>query len=267
MFYPQVSAWANWYTNGDVAPFTYFASTMNVPPLPNKEWETLFIWPGLQPGGSKTYYPIDNGVLQPVLTYGDSCAPNPSNASFNLDKTWWISGQYVNTIGREPGFTGCYGGDRVPVRVGDELRMVMELKKTIWIQTIYINGKHPIIFKFDLKGQTQAWAIFMIEPANGWHSNPPRFNVTNIELRATKADPSFCWSQVDLNTVNTPPNTKGISIQCTNTIVTGNICKVKSCEFNIKRTKYKQPDTQPKPPVTKKPPTHYQSDPNGLSSQ
>jgi hypothetical protein len=69
---------------------------------------TVFIWPGLQPDGL-SYFPIGNGVLQPVLTYGSSCAPNPTKL---VTHGWWISGQYVNTD-KDPNakggpFHGCY---------------------------------------------------------------------------------------------------------------------------------------------------------------
>lgn len=45
-----------------------------VPPEPAPVG-TLYLWPGLQPRRGTDYYPIDNGVLQPVLTWGPSpCA-------------------------------------------------------------------------------------------------------------------------------------------------------------------------------------------------
>jgi hypothetical protein len=76
-----------------------FQSTIIVPPLPADEWKTLFLWPGLSPfnklGETADHYlPIDNGVLQPVLTFGDSCAPL-SGPLGNIDRSasgWWISG-------------------------------------------------------------------------------------------------------------------------------------------------------------------------------
>eukprot|EP00834_Sanchytrium_tribonematis_P008198 NODE_893_length_3243_cov_0.465967.p3 type:complete len:246 gc:universal NODE_893_length_3243_cov_0.465967:281-1018(+) len=222
-----VCAWANWYTNGEIAPFTYFASTMIVPPLPDKKWQTLFIWPGMQPSGKTTYMPINNGVLQPVLTFGNSCAPNPSNADIDQDTTWWISGQYVNTASNVTNYNGCFGGDRMPVKVGDELRMVMELKGTVWSQTIYINGKNAQVFEKDLQGQTQGWAMFYVEPPGGWYSDPPRFNVTNIELRATKAHESFCKTKSDVN-----PKFYSGSLWCSEPKIEGNVCKVKTCNFN-----------------------------------
>ena len=41
---------------------------------------TLFLWPGLQPlPGGANFNPIGNGVLQPVLTWGGTCAPTASS--------------------------------------------------------------------------------------------------------------------------------------------------------------------------------------------
>ena len=70
---------------------------MIVPPQPAASG-TVFLWPGLQPLPSgKHYAPIGNGVLQPVLTWGSTCARGAPN-DYN---SWWISGQYVNVSGRE----------------------------------------------------------------------------------------------------------------------------------------------------------------------
>ncbi|CAF1210031.1 unnamed protein product [Rotaria sp. Silwood1] len=76
----------------------YVETTMIVPPKQASKG-TLFLWPGLQPGGAN-FDPIDNGVLQPVLTWGTSCAPGTQPAAYS---TWWISAQYVNTYGKLPG--------------------------------------------------------------------------------------------------------------------------------------------------------------------
>ena len=68
-------------------------TTLAVPAKPPPSG-TLFLWPGLQPlPNGKNYNPVGNGVLQPVLTWGSTCAVGaPDDYS-----TWWISGQYVNT--------------------------------------------------------------------------------------------------------------------------------------------------------------------------
>ncbi|CAF1250525.1 unnamed protein product [Rotaria sordida] len=83
----------------------YMETAMIVPPKQAHQG-TLFLWPGLQPNGAN-FDPINNGVLQPVLTWGTSCAPGTQPAAYS---TWWISAQYVNTYGKFPGYTGCKGG-------------------------------------------------------------------------------------------------------------------------------------------------------------
>ena len=162
----------NWYTDPDEAPFTYFKSSMQVPAVPSLEWQTLFIWPGIQPRGGENFLPIDNGVLQPVLTWGDSCAPNPNKASMDLRKTWWISAQYVNTKGSYKGYTGCDGGNRMAVNAEDILDMIMEkaADSNIWTQTV-INrrNKQSVDFEIDMLNQPQGWAKFVMETPGGWH--------------------------------------------------------------------------------------------------
>ncbi|KAI8898780.1 hypothetical protein BC833DRAFT_619985, partial [Globomyces pollinis-pini] len=100
-----------WNSNPDVSPYVYYESTIVVPPVPTKEWQTLFIWPGMQPSNGRTFKPIGNGVLQPVLTWGQSCAPDPTNARIDKEKKWWISAQYVNTdsSAQDPERKGCLG--------------------------------------------------------------------------------------------------------------------------------------------------------------
>lgn len=155
------SVTANWMALPD-NPFTYFESTIIVPPLPSDEWKTLFLWPGLQPlPKSKNFSPIDNGVLQPVLTFGTSCAPNPNNLD---EKGWWISSQYVNTFGKSEGHSGCFGGPRIAVKSGDSLRMVMELKGTEWIQSVQNQKSKKVAnFTIDMMGQGQSWAEWVME--------------------------------------------------------------------------------------------------------
>ena len=90
-------------------------TTLTVPAKPPASG-TLFLWPGLQPlPGGKNYDPIGNGVLQPVLTWGGTCAPTAPNSY----ASWWISAQYVNTYGTDQGYTGCHGGQGMDVAVGD----------------------------------------------------------------------------------------------------------------------------------------------------
>ena len=121
---------------------------------------TLFLWPGLQPDGAN-YDPIDNGVLQPVLTWGPSCAPGKQPRAYS---TWWISGQYVNTNGSDPGYTGCEGGPVMSVEVGDTLNIDMALAGTVWTQTVTdAETGQSVAYSIDMMNQAQNLAYFVIE--------------------------------------------------------------------------------------------------------
>jgi hypothetical protein len=130
-----------------------------VPPKPPASG-TLFLWPGLQPDGVN-FDPIDNGVLQPVLTWGPSCAPGKAPRSYS---TWWISGQYVNTNGQVSGYTGCDGGPIMSVNVCDTLDIDMALSGTVWTQTVTDEQTNQsVTYSIDMKGQAQNLAYFVIE--------------------------------------------------------------------------------------------------------
>ena len=96
--------------------YVSFTSTLTVPPVPDYQMNganqpaTYFLWPGLQPNSnSANLLPINNGVLQPVLSYGPACSPGApkQQAAYN---GWYISAQYVNTNTQQSGFSGCLGG-------------------------------------------------------------------------------------------------------------------------------------------------------------
>ncbi len=150
----------------DIAPgnsLIALETTLAVPSKP-PAFGTLFLWPGLQPiPGGKNYRPIDNGVLQPVLTWGPTCAPNSPADSY---ASWWVSAQYVNTYGSYPNYTGCLGGEGMNVRVGDKLNMKMTLRANVWRQTVLnkSNG-NSVSFNIDMLGQSQHRAIFSVEIA------------------------------------------------------------------------------------------------------
>jgi hypothetical protein len=138
-------------------------TTLEVPARP-KGNSTLFMWPGLEPvqGVSMNYDPIGRGVLQPVLTWGSSCAPQ-SRAGANA---YWISALYVNVTSTESGYNGCYGGDVMDTAIGDKLYIDMRLKDgtTIWNQSVTnLSNNKRVDFDFDLEGQDQNWALFEIE--------------------------------------------------------------------------------------------------------
>lgn len=152
---------------------------------------TLFLWPGLQPNGAN-FNPINNGALQPVLTWGASCAPGSQPAAFS---TWWISAQYVNTYGNAPGYTGCEGGSVMPVNVGDTLSISMTLTGTVWLQNVLdVQTGKSVNFSIDMQGQSQNYALFAIE---GYGQSP----VSNVVFGATtitlaQPDTSACATSV-----------------------------------------------------------------------
>jgi hypothetical protein len=134
-------------------------TTMLVPAEPPASG-TLFLWPGLQPDGAN-FDPINNGVLQPVLTWGPSCSPGKQPRAYS---TWWISGQYVNTYGNQPGYTGCNGGPIMSVEVGDTLNIDMALAGTIWTQTVTdAQTGESVAYSIDMMAQAQNLAYFVIE--------------------------------------------------------------------------------------------------------
>jgi hypothetical protein len=156
-------------------------TSMIVPaePLPSG---TLFLWPGLQPNGAN-FLPIDNGVLQPVLTWGPSCAPGRQPRAYS---TWWISGQYVNTNGSYPGYTGCEGGPIMSVDVGDTLLIDMALAGTIWTQTVTdAETGQTVTYSLDMMNQAQTLAYFVIEE----YSSVPRSDVIFTDTTITFGSP------------------------------------------------------------------------------
>jgi hypothetical protein len=161
-------------------------TTMVVPPKPPASG-TLFLWPGLDPSGAN-FLPIDNGVLQPVLTWGSSCAPGKQPRAYS---TWWISAQYVNTIGADPGYIGCYGGDVMSVNVGDTLNMDIKLDGTVWNQTVTdVQTAQSVTFGIDMMNQAQNLAYFVIEE----YSSAPVSEVvfTNSIITFASADAADC---------------------------------------------------------------------------
>jgi hypothetical protein len=139
--------------------FAAVHTTLRVPAKPPATG-TLFLWPGLQPFGAN-FFPIGNGVLQPVLTWGPSCAPGKQPPAYT---TWWISAQYVNTDGDDPGYTGCQGGPIMSVNVGDDLEIAMTLSGTTWNQKVTDTqtGK-SVSFAINMQGQAQNFLYFFIE--------------------------------------------------------------------------------------------------------
>lgn len=167
----------------------HLETTLHVPTKPNPIG-TLFLWPGLQPThDGRNFLPIDNGVLQPVLTWGPSCVPGVKPASYS---TWWISAQYVNTRGHYSGYTHCHSGPIMKVNSGDSLFLDMSLVGTKWTQIVLNLGtKESIKFEIDLLGQAQNYAEFIIEKHQ---SAEPKTDVlfTNTTITFSHPDPSNC---------------------------------------------------------------------------
>jgi hypothetical protein len=161
-------------------------TTMVVPPKPPASG-TLFLWPGLDPDGLN-FLPIDNGVLQPVLTWGPSCAPGTQPRAYS---TWWISGQYVNTNGSVSGYTDCNGGPIMSVNVCDTLIMDIALSGTVWTQTITDEQTtQTVTYSIDMQNQAQNLAYFVIEE----YSSAPVSEVifTDTTLTFDSADAADC---------------------------------------------------------------------------
>jgi hypothetical protein len=163
-------------------------TTLTVPSEPPPSG-TLFLWPGIQPTwGASSFNPIGNGVLQPVLTWGNSCAPGTQPKAYS---TWWVSAQYVNTYGSPPGYMGCYGGPVMSVAVGDTLVMTMTLAGTAWKQTVRDTQRGTeVSFDEDLKGQAQGEAEWVIEE----YSSAPVSDVlfTDTTITFASGDRSLC---------------------------------------------------------------------------
>jgi hypothetical protein len=162
------------------------STTLRVPREPLKTG-TLFVWPGLQPFGAN-YDPIDNGVLQPVLSWGNSCAPGRQPRKYS---TWWISAQYVNKYTQEPDFTNCRGGPIMSVSRGDHLAIRMALSRTVWTQTVADMETGKVVgFDIDMRSQSQSYAYFRIEPYDA--RSIPAATFSNTTITFSRADPGNC---------------------------------------------------------------------------
>ncbi len=164
-------------------------TTMIVPAKPNATSGTLYVWPGIQPfSDSQNLNPIGNGILQPVLSIGGTCAPGaPNNYA-----SWWISGQYVNVSTSAAGPTGCLGGDGMDVAVDDQLDIAMTLSGTVWTQVITDRQTTKSVqFPMDLMGQGQNWATLAIEqPTSLKPISDAVFTATRLQFAASS--PSSC---------------------------------------------------------------------------
>ena len=179
------------FAAGNMNSVVALSTTLTVPAKPDPIG-TVFLWPGLQPFG-ENFLPIDNGVLQPVLTWGLSCAPGGQPAAYS---TWWVSAQYVNTVGHLDGFTGCQGGAVMAVAPGDRLNMDMTLNDQVWTQTITdLETSKSVSFPINLRKQAQTFSEFVIEDySNGAPKSPVQFSNTRITYASS--DPANCVLQL-----------------------------------------------------------------------
>jgi hypothetical protein len=165
------------------------ATSLRVPRTPAKNG-TVFMWPGLQPASwGSNFQPINNGVLQSVLTWGPSCVKLKQPQAYS---TWWISAQYVNTVGHEANHDDCYSGPIMKVSPGDHLTINMTLSGTMWKQTVSDKetGK-TVAWDEDLGGQSQNYAFFSIEPHDGARSIPT-VTFTDTMITFSHADTGNC---------------------------------------------------------------------------
>lgn len=164
-------------------------TTMIVPAKPAATSGTLYVWPGIQPYSySQNFNPIGDGILQPVLSIGGTCAPGAPNDY----ASWWISGQYVNVSTGAAGASGCLGGAGMDVAVGDPLDIAMTLSGTVWTQIVADRqtGK-SVQFPMDLKGQGQNWATLAIEvPTSLTPVSDAVFTATRLQFAASS--PTSC---------------------------------------------------------------------------
>lgn len=169
-------------------------TTMVVPRLPQTEGGTVFLWPGLQPApGYTNFEPIGNGVLQSVLSWGPSCAPDKNS---QRPDGWWISSQYVHDEKNAGivGFIGCFGGPLIGALPQDKLLIDMSLVGSIWTQTVLnLRSHETTAFGVDLRRQAQAFAIFNIEVYDGARSPDVQFLETTVRFK--NPDPQNCSLQ------------------------------------------------------------------------
>lgn len=213
---------------------------------------SVFLWPGLQPGGY-CFYPINNGVLQPVLSYGTSCAPDkPQNV-----EQWWISGQYVNKplyddkcesipngfVDACENYAHCHGGESLTINPGQEVTtsMVYQPDDQNWLQTIEAGGQsqtYSIALNYcsansqpdssvNMNPQSQTRAILSVE-THGYNA-PLEQTFENVLLKIQVGDDTTatCDNTLTINKIDPSSScTPLIMVSNTDGILT---CRVDSC--------------------------------------
>jgi hypothetical protein len=198
----------NLRTSGAVE-FVRWKGTMTVPKNPAPARGTLFLWPGLQP--LQMDQTVGYGVLQPVLTWGTSCA-DMTNVSYDH---WWISGVYVGTTPGSWTNISCKAGKPMNVAVGDKLDVEMSLNGTIWTQKVTnrSNGM-TVSFDHDLKGQKQQWLLHQIE-AQGQTKPVDDVIFTDVVATLSDSQPNSCYpSETGANDYFSPPRASADGKTC-----------------------------------------------------
>jgi hypothetical protein len=148
---------------------------------------TIFLWPGLQPlPDSANYLPAGNGVLQPVLTWGPSCAPGaPSGHPY-----WWTSPVYVNVSSRDSDYRGCKGGPVIPVDPMHLLDVQIYVEDSSVVQEVFDRDTFKMTeFKIDMNDQAQARAFFVIElPGSAKPTEDIVFTETVLSMETSEPD-------------------------------------------------------------------------------
>lgn len=145
---------------------------------------TIFLWPGVEPIEGPNWLPLGLGVLQPVLTWGPSCAGGISGYN-----SWTISGMYVNPTTRVTTHRSCHGGPIMSVNVGDVLDLDIALvpNSTVWKQTVKnLSSGKQVEYSIDMMGQEQGLAVFDVELQT---SNKPPADSVYTETVLTFASP------------------------------------------------------------------------------
>jgi hypothetical protein len=167
--------------------------------------------------GNTTILPINEGILQPVLTWGTTCAPGTQPSPYS---TWWVSAQYNNELGSQPGFTGCQGGNVMSVSPGDSLVETLTLNGTTWNEQVADRTtSQSVSFAIDLEGQTQNVLFFLLDGLGQNPVGPVTF--TNTTFTTSTAFSSA--AQCELATAATYEN----DTQSTPTL-NGNTCSIAS---------------------------------------
>jgi uncharacterized protein (TIGR03437 family) len=188
------------------------------PPVPTASGAVLFLWPGIDPAtNSVNFLPINNGVLQPVLSWGPSCAPVAQPKPFS---SWWISAQYVNTFGSDPGFSGCQSGSAMLVSPGDVLfiDMALDAATGVWAQTVTdANTDQTVSFSINMQGQGQNWLYFAVEEWYGATiTTPVVFSNSTITFQSPDTA-NWCSTYQAANPnqyIMTPPTPRNNGTQC-----------------------------------------------------